>query len=171
MGRQGWRRAGRGRAIVGGGVLAVLLAVAPALGDQDEGERHPWPRVVAGEGPSLGMPVMNSARGRVLFAGKGCVICHAVNGVGGDMGPSLDASKQMPFANPFDFAARMWGGAAAMIALQEKELGYQIELDGDELADIVAFAHDRGEQEKFSEFDIPDHVLSILRAIVRTQPL
>ena len=35
------------------------------------------------KGPRLIMPMMNPARGRKLFASKGCVTCHSINGVGG----------------------------------------------------------------------------------------
>ena len=55
------------------------------------------------------------------------------------------------FMNPFDFAARMWRAAETMIAMQNEELGHQIELNGQELADITAFVHDPMEQRKFSE--------------------
>lgn len=108
--------------------------------------------------PGLMMPMMNPARGRELFASKGCVVCHSVNGVGGTDAPMLDAdTMEMPM-HPFDFAARMWRGAPAMIAMQEDELGGQIELTGQELADIIAFAHDPAEQAKFSEADIPEAI-------------
>lgn len=56
-------------------------------------------------------------RGRVLFASKGGVVCHSINGVGGDFGPSLDASERTRFADTFEFAGRIWTGAAAMISL------------------------------------------------------
>ena len=36
------------------------------------------------------------------------------------------------------------------------ELGYQIDLTGDELADIFGFVHDRQEQMRFSIDDVPD---------------
>jgi len=58
--------------------------------------------------------------------------------------------------NAFDFAAKMWKGAPAMIAMQENELGAQIELTGEELASIIAFAHDPAEQAKFSIKDVPE---------------
>ena len=66
--------------------------------------------------------------------------------------------------NPFDVAARMWHGAAAMVAMQEDELGSQIELNGDELASIIAFTHAADEQAKFSNEDIPDEVMEKLSA-------
>ena len=49
----------------------------------------------------------------------------------------------------------MWRGAGAMIMMQEDELGGQIELEGDELAAIIAFIHDEEEQLKFTLEDVP----------------
>lgn len=111
---------------------------------------------------ALLMPIMNSANGRALFAGKGCVVCHSVNGVGGTDAPSLDVSNREGPMNPFDFAASMWRGAPAMIAMQNAEMGGQIQLTGQELADIIAFAHDPAEQAKFSESDIPEDIEEIM---------
>jgi len=58
--------------------------------------------------------------------------------------------------NAFEFAARMWRGAQAMSALQEDMLGEVIALDGQDLADLVAFAHDAEEQARLTEEQIPD---------------
>lgn len=63
----------------------------------------------------LMMPIMNPVRGRLLLAEKGCVACHAVNGVGGGDAPPLNASAMGRMMNPFDFAANMWRGAEAMM--------------------------------------------------------
>ncbi|WP_238367840.1 c-type cytochrome [Mesobacterium pallidum] len=108
--------------------------------------------------PGLMMPTMNAARGRELFASKGCVVCHSVNGVGGEDAPMLDAEFMDDVMNPFEFAARMWRGAGAMVALQEDELGGQIDLTGEELANITAFVHDAEEQRKFSMADVPHEI-------------
>ncbi|HFD16914.1 MAG TPA: c-type cytochrome [Rhodospirillales bacterium] len=108
------------------------------------------------------MPLMNPERGRKLFASKGCVVCHSVNGVGGEDAPPLDFDNTNGYMNPFDFAARMWAGAEAMIYLQQEELGEQIELTGQELADIIAFAHSPSEQAKFSMADIPSRVRDMM---------
>ena len=113
-------------------------------------------------GPRLIMPMMNPARGRKLFASKGCVTCHAINGVGGEDAPALDAHTMQLFMNPFEFAAMMWKGAATMIALQEDAMGGQIGFTGEELADIIAFAHDEEEQHKFSEADIPPEIMPMM---------
>ncbi len=112
-------------------------------------------------GPQLIMPMMNSVRGRKLFASKGCVTCHSINGVGGEDAPELDANTMPPYMSPFDFAARMWRGASTMIYMQE-ELGEQIEFTGEELADIIAFVHDEEEQHKFSLADVPPQIMAMM---------
>lgn len=104
------------------------------------------------------LPKLDAAKGRELFAAKGCVVCHSINGIGGEDAPALDAEYMDLPMNPFEFAARMWRGAPAMVAAQEDELGEQIEFTGAELADIIAFVHDANEQKKFSEKDIPEKI-------------
>ena len=99
-------------------------------------------------------------RGRELFVEKGCVICHAVNGVGGKAAPVLDAEIGAPAVDPLDFAARMWAGAPAMIELQAIELGYTIYLTADDIADLAAFAADRDAQKGLSVEDLPETIRS-----------
>lgn len=108
------------------------------------------------------MPSMNAARGRQLFARKGCVVCHSINNVGGEDARALDASTMPMPMNPFEFAAKMWRGAEAMVALQREERRDPIELTGDQLADIIAFVHHAEEQKKFSESDIPPRVRDLM---------
>lgn len=103
----------------------------------------------------VALPPMDPARGRELFVQEGCVVCHSVNGVGGDLGPPLNSEAMPRPMNAFEFAARMWRGAAAMTALQEQILGDVISLSGQDLADLVAFAHDEHEQAKLDARDIP----------------
>ena len=103
----------------------------------------------------LAIPAFDPVKGRLLFATKGCVVCHSVNGVGGEDAPEFSAELMEHPMNAFDFAAKMWRGAGAMIMMQEDELGGQIELEGDELAAIIAFIHDEEEQLKFSLDDVP----------------
>lgn len=104
--------------------------------------------------PNMRMPSMNPSRGRKLFVDKGCVACHAINGVGGHDASNLDAHTMRPMMNPFEFAAKMWAMAPAMIAAQEEALGAQILFTGDELADIVAFVHNDEAQHSFAEDDL-----------------
>lgn len=105
-------------------------------------------------GPKLVFPIMNANWGRMLFVSKGCVACHAVNGVGGHDAPPLDAHEMEGLINPFDFAAKMWNHAPGMIYAQEEALGEQITFTGAELADIIAFVHDDVAQHSFSESDL-----------------
>ena len=123
--------------------LAPSLAPLPAQADDSPGLR-------------LVLPVLDSERGRQLFVTKGCVYCHAVNGVGGKAAPAFDTDTTAPTVDLAGFIARMWDGARAMIELQEMDLGYQISLTGDELGHLAAFANDPAEQKKFSEDQVPE---------------
>ena len=111
---------------------------------------------------NLGIPDMDPALGRKLFAAKGCVACHSINGVGGRHARALDASTMQTMTHPFEFAAKMWAAAPHMIAAQEEALGAQILFTGEELAHISAFAHSHAEQRKFSKADIPPEVLPMM---------
>lgn len=113
--------------------------------------------------PGLVLPPMNAENGKHLFASKGCVVCHEINGIGGRDAASLDEKTMTPIMNPFDFFAKMWLGAMPMIAMQNHELGHQIELTGQDLADIVAFVHNRTVQQTFSEKDIPDEIKALMK--------
>ena len=114
-------------------------------------------------GNGLALPSMDPSQGRKLFASKGCVVCHSVNGVGGEDAPPLDAATMPPVMNPFDFAAKMWRGAETMIDVKQEELGDRIEFTGDEFADIVAFVHSAEEQKNFSAADIPSRIGDLMR--------
>lgn len=132
-------------------------ALAPAVA-QDNTLDDTMPMMATG----IILPRMDAAAGRQLFAAKGCVLCHSVNGVGGADAPPMDAGHMEPMMNPFDFAAGMWRGSEAMVALQREELGAPIELTGQDLADITAFVHDAGEQKRFTEADIPAPISALL---------
>ncbi len=151
--------------------LALLPAAAAAHGDETHGGAPPQQapaqeslqgghkmmgtdRMSSPDMPSMRMPSMNPERGRRLFVDKGCVACHAINGVGGHDATNLDAHTMRPMMNPFEFAAKMWAMAPAMIYAQEEALGEQILFTGDELADIVAFVHNDAAQHDFSEADL-----------------
>jgi hypothetical protein len=49
-----------------------------------------------------------------------------------------------------------------MIALQEDEIGEQIEFTGPELANIIAFIHSAEEQKRFTEKDIPPRIQELM---------
>jgi len=151
------------------GTIAIAAALVSMLGLPVYADSHsvaaPSGTVMDMQmmGTGLFLPRMDPAAGRLLFASKGCVVCHSINGVGGEDAPALDASLMTMPMNPFEFAARMWRGAGAMVALQQDELGAQIELNGEELANIIAFVHDAEEQAKFSAADIPDDITMMMQ--------
>ncbi len=108
----------------------------------------------ADHGIRLVMPIMNPMRGKKVFVSKGCIACHAINGVGGHDAPAMDAHTRKGLMNPFDFAAKMWNHATGMIAAQEGAFGEQIYFTGEELTDIIAFVHDDAAQHTFSDKDL-----------------
>jgi mono/diheme cytochrome c family protein len=110
----------------------------------------------------LALPPLDSHRGRELFVNKGCVVCHVVNGVGGEIGPSLNAKDLPQPMNAFEFAARMWRGAPAMAQMQEDLLGEVISLSGQDLADLIAFAHDELEQNQLKADQIPERLRKLI---------
>ncbi len=101
-------------------------------------------------------PSGDAAVGRELFVQKGCVLCHSINGVGGKAAPMLDVADDYVKPDPLGFAARMWRGAPAMVEFQSLELGYVIDLTGEDIANLAAFAASREEQKKLLDSAIPD---------------
>lgn len=104
--------------------------------------------------------VGDAATGRALFVQKGCVLCHSINGVGGKAGPVLDVADDYVKPDPLNFAARMWRGAPAMVEFQSLELGYVIDLTGEDIANLAAFTASRAEQKKLLDDAIPEPMRS-----------
>ena len=104
------------------------------------------------------LPEINSQRGRRLFVTKGCVLCHSVNGVGGKAATKLDAEQDVTVVNVLDFVVRLWRGAWPMLELQRVDLGYQIEFESDEIADLAGFTMDASAQTKFSIDEVPEFI-------------
>ncbi len=100
----------------------------------------------------------DAARGRALFVSRGCVMCHSVNGVGGRAAYPLDTETLLNEIDPFKFTSRMWRGAPEMIKLQQMELGYQINLGAQDIADLAAFASTPDEQRKLTLDQVPEDV-------------
>ncbi len=126
-------------------LLSSVLVVSACNNEQADGAAQTVNQV---------QRVGDAANGRQLFAEKGCVICHAVNGVGGKAAPALDAQTALDIPDPVGFAARMWVGAPAMIELQGLELGYSIYLQPQEIVDLATFAADASEQKNLKLTDL-----------------
>ncbi len=116
----------------------------------------------AGGKTQIMMPVMNAERGKNIFVNKGCVSCHAINGVGGHDAPAMDDHINLGQVSLFDFAAKMWNHAPGMLAAQEEAFGEQIYFTGNELADIIAFVHNDDSQHSFSEKDLTKTALKMM---------
>ncbi len=136
--------------------IAVIaaLAGAAALAGPASANHIAGSGMKADHGARLIIPLMSPERGKRLFVEKGCVACHAINGVGGHDAPPMDAHRNMGLVNPFDFAAKMWNHAPGMIAAQQEAFGEQIYFTGEELADIIAFLHNDEAQHSFSEANL-----------------
>jgi len=150
---------------------ALIAFTSPTLADAGHGAKgHGTAKAKPAEKASshkpanirLVMPEMDSAKGMRLFASKGCVACHSVNGVGGHDAKALDAHTMKKVMNPFEFAAKMWRMAPGMIAAQEEAMDGQILFTGAELAHIVAFVHDDAQQHKFTAAMIPPSIKKLM---------
>lgn len=165
-----------------GAALAAALSLAPIAGSLPawadaghgkDGKKAAKPKITKAKTSTgkakhkpvdirLYFPRMDSAKGMRLFAAKGCVTCHAVNGVGGHDATSLDAHKMDLMVNPFELMAKMWRMAPAMIAAQEEAMGGQILFTGDEIAHIIGFIHDDSQQHKFTASMIPPKIQKLM---------
>ena len=136
-----------------GGLVAGMICASSVVAVSDDVESEP-DRVI--EPTTIVLPLVDADRGRRLFVTKGCVLCHAVNGAGGIAAPALDADPSNDQLDLMGFVVRMWNGAQAMIELQALELGYQIELTGEEIGHLAAFTASSEAQRGFSLQEIPD---------------
>ena len=148
------------RAAALGAALATVALVSAGTPVRADAHSKGGPDGTAAAG--LVLAPMDAANGRFLFASKGCVVCHSVNGVGGRDAPRLDAALMSQPMNPFEFAANMWRGAETMVMMQREELGYAILMSGSDLADIIAFVHDPREQAEFTRADIPEDIQDVM---------
>ena len=139
--------------VIGALAGAAMVATSSVTMAEEKAESS---SAAAMEPTTVVLPMVNADRGRRLFVTKGCVLCHAVNAAGGIAAPALDAGDGNEQLDVMDFVVRMWNGAQAMIELQALELGYQVELTGEEIGDLAAFAASPKAQRGFSMADIPD---------------
>jgi cytochrome c2 len=82
-------------------------------------------------------------RGWQLFQSKSCIVCHAVKGEGGHLGPEL--SPRHDFAPTLiQFAGLMWNHSPQMWREMQARKISRPTFTGREMADVVAFLHSVG---------------------------
>src|SRR5512139_1029987 len=82
-------------------------------------------------------PSQDPLAGARVFGAKGCSKCHAVNGVGGKIGPDLGRiARPRTF---YDLAADMWNHLQRMTARMQEMGVPRPHLDARETADLVGF--------------------------------
>ncbi len=80
----------------------------------------------------------DSTRGAQVFELQGCVQCHAVNGVGPNIGPDLGRVADRGFT-PAALAATMWNHAPAMWVETTLRSATRPAMDEQQAADLFAF--------------------------------
>lgn len=81
-------------------------------------------------------PPGEAARGRAIFAGKGCAGCHAPRGQSG-VGPALEELRRPQGA--FELAGRLWNHVPAMFAALAREGMTWPRISPAEMADLMAY--------------------------------
>jgi cytochrome c2 len=80
----------------------------------------------------------DAERGKALFQGLNCIVCHRVSGVGGKNAPGLARGRNRGFS-PYDMSAVMWNHAPAMWATMAKQGVTRPALDEQQAADLFVF--------------------------------
>ena len=84
-------------------------------------------------------PSQDPLAGSRVFGTKGCATCHAVNGVGGTVGPDLG---RIPRPRSFyDLATAMWNHLPRMVERMEQRGIPRPHLSGPETADLIGFLY------------------------------
>lgn len=136
---------------------AAMWNHGPQMGDAMKAKGIQRPTFTAGElrdliaylspvtGASAGQVFVlpgDPGTGRVLFAEKQCVQCHAAGGTGGAVGPSL--TDKGVRRSPLEFAAAMWNKAPAMTTAMASRGITVPQLTPVEMADLVAYLYSSG---------------------------
>ncbi|MFQ6113590.1 MAG: c-type cytochrome, partial [bacterium] len=92
-----------------------------------------------GEKERVYMSPGNPQRGEIVFKEKGCLDCHAMEGVGHDIGPDfedLDWDYSVT-----EIAGVMWNHGVEMAAIMEEQQISWPKFSGKEMADLIAYLY------------------------------
>ena len=127
-------------------LAAGLWNHAPRMAERMRQLNVPRPRLEGGEAGDLVAflfsvdyfdPPGRPDVGRRLFSDKRCIACHQVGGVGGVIGPNLDALK--PSASPISLAAAMWNHGPQMADVMRARGITRPTFQGRDLTDLLAY--------------------------------
>jgi mono/diheme cytochrome c family protein len=127
-------------------LAAAMWNHLPAMAVSMKEQRQPFPRLGAVEAGDLIAFLFtqnyfnglgHADAGKKLFAKKGCILCHQIGGVGGVLGPTLDAVGQT--GAPINLAAAMWNHGPAMAEAMRVQGIERPNLSASELRDLVAY--------------------------------
>jgi mono/diheme cytochrome c family protein len=127
-------------------LAAAMWNHLPAMAVSMKEQRQPFPRLGAIEAGDLIAFLFtqnyfdglgHADAGKKLFTKKGCILCHQIGGVGGVLGPSLDAVGQT--GAPINLAAAMWNHGPAMAEAMRAQGIERPHLSASELRDLVAY--------------------------------
>ena len=97
-----------------------------------------WPFVPVSAQPVFS-PSQDPLGGSRVFGTKGCATCHAVNGIGGKVGPDLGRiARPRSF---YDLATAMWNHLPRMVERMQQRGIPRPHLDPREVADLIAFLY------------------------------
>ena len=119
--------------------MAEMKVARPELRGTDLADIHSYIQSASAEGSieKVYMVPGSPARGKAVFAEKGCVKCHAIRGSGGHIGPDL-AAKGL-HRSVTEIAGLMWNHEPAMWARMQ-ELGIPLPAFSDqEISDLIAY--------------------------------
>ncbi len=94
--------------------------------------------VAMGAHPEYPLPE-NPAKGATLFVNKGCVKCHAIKDVGGQVGPDLGKVKIM--GTLLDMAGVMWNHSLSMGEMMREGAMVVPEFTSEEMSSIIAYLY------------------------------
>ena len=127
-------------------LAAAMWNHLPAMAARIKERRQPLPQLNAAEAGDLIAFLFtqnyfegpgNTRSGKKLFTQKRCIRCHQIGGVGGVLGPSLDALGQT--GSPMNVAAAMWNHGPEMAETMRAEGIERPNLTAPELRDLVAY--------------------------------